>query len=189
MLKRRGTLNNRCSWCNTKNQKYIEYHDNEWGVPTFDDTLLLEMLTLEMFHCGLSFEIVLNKRENFRNAFKNYNLEYMRSMTEKDIENLVDNPGIVRHKKKIESAVNNVRVFKNIQEEFGTFSKYLWSFTDCEIIYETDKTKSKLSDKISKDLKNRGMKFLGSTTVYAYLQAIGIINSHDRNCFLYKKEP
>lgn len=181
-------MNNRCSWCNTKIQKYIEYHDNEWGVPTYDDTLLLEMLTLEMFHCGLSFEIILNKRENFRNAFKKYNLEYMCSMTEKDIKDLLCNPGIVRHRKKIESAVNNARVFNNIQEEFGTFSKYLWSFTDCEIVYEIDKTKSELSDRVSKDLKNRGMRFLGTTTVYAYLQAIGIINSHDKNCFLYKRE-
>ena len=109
-------------------------------------------------------------------------------MTEKDIKDLLDNPGIVRHKKKIESAVNNAQVFKNIQEEFGTFSEYLWSFTDSEIIYETNKTKSELSDRVSKDLKNRGMRFLGTTTVYAYLQAIGIINSHDKNCFLCKKE-
>lgn len=181
-------MNNRCSWCNTKNQKYIEYHDNEWGVPVYEDALLLEMLTLEMFHSGLSWEIVLNKRENFRKAFMDYNLEYMCSITEKDIENLLDNPGIVRHKKKIESAVNNAQVFKNIQEEFGTFSEYLWSFTDGEIIYETNKTKSELSDRVSKDLKNRGMNFLGTTTVYAYLQAIGIINSHDKNCFLCKKE-
>lgn len=180
-------MDNRCGWCNTKNQKYINYHDNEWGVPVYDDTLLLEMLILEMFHCGLSFEIILNKRESFRNAFKNYNLEYMCSMTEKDIDNLLSNSGIVRHRKKIESALNNARVFKDIQKEFGSFSKYLWTFTKGEIVYENDKTKSELSDMVLKDLKNKGMKFLGTTTVYAYLQAIGVINSHEESCFLYKK--
>lgn len=181
-------MKNRCGWCNAKNQKYIKYHDTEWGVPVYDDTLLLEMLTLEMFHSGLSFEIVLNKRVNFKKVFKDYDLAEMCSMTEKNIEDLLKNPGIVRHKKKIESAVNNAQVFKNIREEFGTFSEYLWSFTDGEIIYETGKTKSELSDRVSKDLKDRGMRFLGTTTVYAYLQAIGIINSHDKNCFLCKKE-
>ena len=181
-------LDNRCSWCNTKNQKYINYHDNEWGVPVYDDTLLLEMLTLEMFHSGLSFEIVLNKRENFRKAFKDYSVEKICCMTEKDIEELLNDSGIVRHRRKIESAINNTQIFKEIQKELGSFSKYLWSFTEGEIIYENGKTKSELSDTVSKDLKNRGMKFLGTTTVYAYLQAIGIINSHDKNCFLCKKE-
>lgn len=176
----------RCFWCNEKNLKYIEYHDNEWGVPVHDDTLLLEMLTLEMFHSGLSWEIVLNKRDNFKSAFKEYNLEDFCSMTEQDIEELLNNTGIVRHRKKIESAINNAKVFKKIQEEFESFSKYIWSFTDNKIIYETTKTKSNLSDIILKDLKMRGMKFLGSTTVYAYLQAVGIINSHDKDCFCHK---
>ena len=176
----------RCKWCNEKNLKYIEYHDNEWGIPVHDDTLLLEMLTLEMFHSGLSFEIILNKRENFKKAFKNYNIEKMCSMTNQDVEELLNDTGIVRHRKKIESAINNAQVFKKIQEEFRSFSKYIWSFTDNKIIYEIEKTKSNLSDIISKDLKNRGMKFLGTTTIYAYLQAVGIINSHDKNCFCYK---
>lgn len=179
---------NRCSWCNTKNQKYINYHDNEWGVPVYDDTLLLEMLTLEMFHSGLSWEIILNKRENFRKAFKDYSVEKICCMTEKDIKELLNDSGIVRHRRKIESAINNTQIFKEIQKEFGSFSKYLWSFTEGEIIYENGKTKSELSDTVSKDLKKRGIKFLGTTTVYAYLQAIGIINSHDKICFLYKKE-
>lgn len=181
-------MKNRCSWCNEKNLKYIEYHDNEWGVPVYDDTLLLEMLILELFHCGLSFEIILNKRESFKKVFHNYDLEYMCSMNEKDVELLLINDSIIRHRKKIESAINNSKVFLNIQKEFGSFANYIWSFTDNKIVYEVGKPKSELSDMVLKDFKNRGMKFLGSTTVYAYLAAIGIINSHERECFLYQGE-
>jgi DNA-3-methyladenine glycosylase I len=141
-----------------------------------------------MFHSGLSWEIVLNKRESFKKAFKNYNLNEFSNMTDEDVDMLLNNVNIVRHRKKIESAINNAKVFKAIQNEFESFAKYLWSFTNCETIYETGKTKSDLSDGVSKDLKTRGMKFLGTTTVYAYLQAIGIINSHDKNCFLYKNK-
>ena len=178
----------RCRWCNEKNLKYIEYHDNEWGVPVHDDSLLLEMLTLEMFHSGLSFEIILNKREHFKDVFHNYDIDYICHMTEKDVEELMINQNIVRHRKKIESAINNAKVFKNIQKEYGSFDKYIWSFTNYEIVYEAGKTNSELSGMVFKDFKNRGMKFLGSTTIYAYLQAIGIINSHDINCFLHKKD-
>lgn len=177
---------NRCKWCNLNNPKYINYHDNEWCKPNFDDEYLFEMLLLESFQAGLSWECVLNKRDDFRIAFDNFDIEKICNYKEDKIQELFNNEKIIRNKLKINAAVNNSRIFKLIQNEYGTFHNYLKKFTNDEIIYEIDKTTNELSDDISKNLKKRGMKFVGSTIIYSYLQAIGIIYSHDKECFLYK---
>ena len=177
---------NRCKWCNLNNPKYINYHDNEWCKPNFDDEYLFEMLLLESFQAGLSWECVLNKRDDFRIAFDNFDIEKICNYKEEKIQELLSNEKIIRNKLKINAAVNNSRIFKLIQNEYGTFHNYLKKFTNDEIIYEIDKTTNELSDAISKNLKKRGMKFVGSTIIYSYLQAIGIIYSHDKECFLYK---
>lgn len=178
----------RCKWCNGKNPLYIRYHDEEWGVPTYDDRLLLEFLILEPFQAGLSWETILNKRENFRKAFDDYDLEKICAYSGDKVLELLEDPGIIRNRRKIEAAVNNAGVFRDIQREWGSFSDYIWHFTDGKIVYETGKASSELSDAISKDMKKRGMKFIGTTIVYAYLQAVGIIYSHDEGCFLYRED-
>lgn len=177
----------RCKWCNLKNSIYIQYHDREWGVPVYDDHRLFEMLILESFQAGLSWECVLNKREHFRKAFDNFELEKVCAYDEKKIEELKNNKDIIRNRLKINAAINNAKIYKDIIEEYGSFSSYIWGFSDGQIIYEYDKTTSELSDTISKDLKNRGMKFVGSTIIYSYLQAVGIINSHEDECFCHIK--
>ena len=177
----------RCSWCNTKNHLYVEYHDNEWCNTNFDDRYLYEMLILESFQAGLSWECILNKRENFRIAYDNFDLEKVCLYDENKIKELINNKDIIRNKLKIRASVDNSIIFKSILSEFGSFYKYLISFTNGVIIYETDKTTNNISDSISADLKKRGMKFVGSTIIYSYLQAIGMIYSHDRECFLYKE--
>ena len=174
----------RCGWVNLNNPKYVKYHDEEWGVPVHDDRKFFEMLVLESFQSGISWECILNKRENFRKAFENFNIEAVSLFDEKKIDELSENPGIVRSRRKIEATVRNAGVFKNIQKEWGSFSNYIWSFTDNRVIKETDKISSPLSDRISKDLKARGMSFVGSVTIYSYLQATGIIYSHENTCFL-----
>lgn len=179
---------NRCSWCNNKNKLYIDYHDNEWGVPTYDDDKLFELLLLESFQAGLSWECVLNKRESFRKAFDNFNYKKIMNYDEKKINELLNNKNIIRNKLKIKAAINNSKVFSNIKKEYNSFSNYIHKFTNNKIIYENNKTNSPLSDKISKDLTSRGMKFVGSTIIYSYLQAIGIINSHENTCFKYKNK-
>ena len=178
---------NRCSWCNLNNNKYILYHDNEWGKPTHDDNKLFELLILESFQAGLSWECILNKREDFRKAFDNFNYKKISKYNETKINELLNNKNIIRNKLKIKAAINNSKIFIDIQKEYKSFSNYIWSITNNNIIYENDKVSSELSDKISNDLKKRGMKFVGTVIIYSYLQAIGIINSHDENCFLYKK--
>lgn len=177
----------RCKWCNLKNEKYIEYHDKEWCVPSYDDKYLYEMLILESFQAGLSWECVLNKRDAFRKAFDNFEIDKVCAYNDEKIQELLKNENIIRNKLKINSAITNSQIFKKIQNEYKTFSNYIWSFTNNKIIYEIDKTSSELSDTISKDLKKRGMKFVGTTIIYSYLQAIGVIYSHDKECFLYKK--
>ena len=172
----------RCFWVNLKNPKYIAYHDNEWGVPLHDDTKLFEMLILETFQAGLSWECILNKRDAFRIAFDNFDMQKIANYDENKISELCNNVAIIRNRPKIVAAINNARVFIRIIAEYGTFNKYIWSWTDGKIIRETGVTKSDLSDKISADLRQRGMKFVGSTTIYAYLQSIGVINAHDENC-------
>ncbi len=176
----------RCKWCNLKNPKYVEYHDNEWCKPNFDDDYLYEMLILESFQAGLSWECILNKRDDFRKAYDNFDIDKVSNYDNKKINELLENKNIIRNKLKINASINNSKIFKDIVNEYGSFYNYLSSFTNNKIIYEIDKTTNKLSDDISKDLKNRGMKFVGSTTIYSYLQAIGIIYSHGKECYLYK---
>jgi len=172
----------RCSWANPGNEEYLRYHDDEWGVPVYDDHKLFEMLILESFQAGLSWECVLNKREYFKEAFDNFELELVCNYGDEKIIELMNNKNIIRNKLKINSAISNAKIFKNIKDEYKTFANYLWKFTENKIIYENDKTTSLLSDAISSDLKKRGMKFVGSTIIYSYLQAVGIINSHDDDC-------
>ncbi|MBE6718653.1 MAG: DNA-3-methyladenine glycosylase I [Ruminococcaceae bacterium] len=178
----------RCAWCNIKNPKYVEYHDNEWCKPCFDDKYLYEMLILESFQAGLSWECVLNKRESFRLAYDNFDLEKVCSYDNKKINQLLNNEQIIRNKLKINASINNSKIFKQIIDEYGSFFNYLKTFAGDKIIYETDKTTNDLSDEISNDLKSRGMKFVGSTIIYSYLQAIGLIYSHDKECYLYKNK-
>ena len=174
----------RCHWANPKNERYIRYHDDEWGVPVHDDRKLFEMLILECFQAGLSWECVLNKRDAFCEAFDGFDLENVSAYDEDKLEALRNNPCIIRNRLKIQAAVTNTRVFREIQRECGSFADYLWHWTDGRVVYETGRTSSELSDSISKDLKKRGMKFVGTTVIYAYLQAVGVIYSHEDGCFL-----
>ena len=174
----------RCRWANPKNERYIRYHDEEWGVPVHDDRKLFEMLILECFQTGLSWECVLNKRDAFLEAFDGFDLEKVCAYDESKLEALRNNSGIIRNRMKIQAAVTNARVFRKIQKEYGSFSEYLWHWSDGNVLYETGLTSSKLSDNISKDLKKRGMKFVGTTVIYAYLQAVGVIYSHESGCYL-----
>ena len=178
----------RCRWCNLNNDLYIAYHDNEWCKLNMDDKYLYEMLILESFQAGLSWECVLNKRDSFRKCYDNFDIDKVCIYDENKINELLSNKNIIRNKLKIKASINNSLIFKNIQEEYGTFHNYLKQFTNDKIIYEVDKTTNELSDKISLDLKRRGMKFVGSTIIYSYLQAIGIIYSHDKDCYLYLKK-
>ena len=179
---------NRCQWCNEKNEKYVLYHDEEWGVLRLDDEYLFEMLALESFQAGLSWECVLNKREAFRQAFDGFDRFKIQLYDESKVEELRSNPGIIRNRLKIQATIQNARIFSDIVKEKGSFRAYLEEFTDGKIYYETNLTHSTLSDAISKDLKKKGMKFVGTTIIYSYLQAIGIINSHDETCFKYVKK-
>ena len=177
----------RCKWCNLQNPRYIKYHDVEWCQPNFNDHYLFEMLILESFQAGLSWECVLNKREDFRKAYDNFAIDTICNYDNKKIQELLSNEKIIRNKLKINASINNARIFKDIQKEHGTIYNYLIKFTEGKTFNEIDKTTSELSDKISKDLKKKGMKFVGSTIVYSYLQAIGVIYSHDKECIMYKE--
>ena len=178
----------RCNWCNLKNDIYVKYHDEEWGTPLHDDKKLYELLILESFQAGLSWECVLNKRESFRLAFDGFDIDRIISYDDAKKQELMQNSNIIRNRLKINAAIKNSVVFKEIQREFGSFDRYVWSFTDNRVIYEdfTVRTTSPLSDEISKDLKRRGMTFVGSTIVYSFLQAIGVINGHSRECMCYQ---
>ena len=178
----------RCFWVNLKNPLSIRYHDTEWGVPQHSDQKLFEMLILECFQAGLSWECIQNKRENFRKAFDDFDPEKISRYDEEKISALLADPGIVRSRQKIEAAIVDSRVFLEIQKEFGSFDRYLWGFTDGQVRFESCgmRTTSPLSDAVSKDLKKRGMKYVGSTTVYAYLQAVGVLNAHTKECFCYR---
>ena len=175
---------NRCNWCNLKNPLYIKYHDEEWGILNQNDNYLYEMLILESFQAGLSWECVLNKREAFRKVYDNFDINKVCNYDDNKIEELIKNKDIVRNKLKIKASINNSKIFKQIIKEYGTFYNYLLTFKKGNIYYNSVDTKSKLSDDISKDLIKRGMKFVGTTIIYSYLQAVGIINSHQENCFL-----
>ena len=179
----------RCSWCNTKNPKYVEYHDTEWCRPHSDDQYLYEMLILESFQAGLSWECVLNKREGFRQAYDCFDIDKVCAYSSEKVDDLLRNRDIIRNRRKILASIENSKVFKKISEEFGSFYNYLKTFAGDRILYETDRTTNPLSDAISKDLYRRGMRFVGSTIIYSYLQAIGIIWSHDPECDLYLKTP
>lgn len=174
----------RCFWANPKNETYIRYHDEEWGQPVYEDAHLFEMLLLESFQAGLSWECVLNKREAFREAFDQFDLEKVCAYDADKVKELMQNKEIIRNRRKIAATIRNAQIFKEIQSEYGSFSNYLWGYTNKEIIYENDRTTSELSDRISADLYKRGMRFVGSTIVYSYLQAVGVIYSHEEGCFL-----
>ena len=178
----------RCKWCNLNNLKYIEYHDNEWCKLNTDDKYLLEMLILESFQAGLSWECVLNKRDSFRKCYDNFDIDKICNYDQNKIDELLNNKNIIKNKLKINASINNAKIFKSIQNEYGSFYNYLKKFTKGNIFYEVNLTSSDLSDSISKDLIKRGMKFVGTTIIYSYLQAIGVINSHEEDCFMYNKE-
>lgn len=178
----------RCKWCNLKNPRYIEYHDHEWGVPNFDDRYLYEMLLLESFQAGLSWECVLNKREDLRKAFDDFDIDKVIAYDEIKINELLHNKSIIRNGRKIRAVIKNSQIFKEIGNEYGSFYQYLRSFTKDETVYETERTTNALSDAISKDLRKRGMTFVGSVIIYSYLQAIGVICSHEQECYLYREE-
>jgi DNA-3-methyladenine glycosylase I len=178
----------RCAWCE-KDDLYRNYHDNEWGKPVYDDQILFEFLILETFQAGLSWYTILKKRENFRKAFANFDYKKVAQFSEEKIQELLLDAGIIRNQLKIRAAVANAIAFMKVQEEFGTFSKYIWNFTDGKPIDNNPKTlkditsSTPLSDAISKDLKKRGFKFVGTTVVYAHMQATGMVNDHVENCW------
>ena len=175
---------NRCAWCNLKNPLYVKYHDTQWGILRLDDAYLFEMLLLESFQAGLSWECVLNKRENFRQAFDGFDPKVIAKFSSEKVDSLLQNSGIIRNRRKILAAIQNAQVFLQIQEEFGSFRQYLFQFWDGKVIYDCRSTRSPLSDQLSADLTRRGMRFVGSTILHAFLQAIGIINAHEDSCFL-----
>lgn len=174
----------RCSWAGP-DEIYIRYHDDEWGIPTHNDRELFEMLVLESFQAGLSWITILKKRQNFKKAFDDFDVEKVADYDESKINELLENEGIIRHKGKITSAINNAQTFIEIQKEFGSFDSYIWSFTNGKTIKAEYLTESDLSKEISKDLKKRGMKFVGPTIIYSYLESIGIIDNHQEGCFRY----
>ena len=178
----------RCKWCNLNNINYVKYHDEEWGIPNFDDKYLFEMLILESFQAGLSWECVLNKRKYFKECYDNFDIDKICLYDECKINELLQNKNIIRNKLKIKASIENAKIFKNIVNEYGSFYNYLKIFTKGNIFYEANLTSSDLSNSISKDLIKRGMKFVGTTIIYSYLQAIGVINSHEEDCFMYNKE-
>ncbi|MHA7863146.1 DNA-3-methyladenine glycosylase I [Flagellimonas marinaquae] len=180
----------RCGWC-LGDPLYESYHDTEWGVPVRDDDTLFEFLILETFQAGLSWITVLRKRENFRKAFDRFNYKKIATYDQKKVDSLLQDPGIIRNKLKVNATISNAKAFMDIQEEFGSFSTYIWDFVDGEPIknkwedYKNAPATTAISDAISKDLKKRGFKFVGSTVIYAHMQATGMVNDHEVNCFRY----
>ena len=179
-----------CNWENTSKVNF-KYHNEEWGIPVYDDRCQFEYLMMEVMQCGLSWNIVINKREIFRKCFDNFEYDLIAKYNENDIKRILSTEGMIKSQKKIEAIINNAKCFKKIREEFGSFSNYLWSYSDNKtILYDKHELGyipacNGLSDKIAKDLKKRGFKFLGSITVYSHLQASGVINDHDKNCPRY----
>ncbi|MGW9684237.1 DNA-3-methyladenine glycosylase I [Flagellimonas sp. 2504JD1-5] len=182
----------RCGWCEG-DSLYEDYHDKEWGVPVKDDPTLFEFLILETFQAGLSWITVLKKRENFRKAFDNFDYKKIACYDQDKIDELLDNSGIIRNKLKINAAISNAKAFIEVQREFGSFSEYIWGFVDGKPIknslknYKKGPATTPLSDAISKDLKKRGFKFVGSTVIYAQMQATGMVNDHEVSCFRYNE--
>ena len=183
-------MKSRCFWV-SDSKLYQEYHDNEWGQPVYDDETLFEFLVLETFQAGLSWITILNKRENFRKAFNNFDYEKIAKYTESKYLSLLQDAGIIRNKLKIKSAIANAQLFLEVQKEYGSFSKYIWSFVNGKPIVnqfhkrENVPATTELSDEISKDLKKKGFKFVGSTVIYAFMQATGMVNDHTTACFKY----
>ncbi|MCH8538428.1 MAG: DNA-3-methyladenine glycosylase I [Alkalimonas sp.] len=179
----------RCPWLDTSKPDYVAYHDDEWGVPLFDDQRLFEFLTLEAAQAGLSWYTVLKKRAHYRQVFANFDAEQVARFTQTQIEQLLQDPGIIRNRLKIEAAVNNARCFLELQQQFGSFAAYQWRFVDGRPIVNTIRgpqdyqATSPQSDAMSKDLKQRGFKFIGSTIIYAHMQACGMVNDHSLDCF------
>lgn len=182
----------RCGWC-VGDELYEAYHDEEWGVPVYDDDRLFEFLVLETFQAGLSWITILRKRENFRKAFDDFDYKKIAAYDEEKIGELLQDTGIVRNKLKIRATVNNAQAFMRIQKEFGTFSEYVWGFVDHKPIknkvveYKKAPATTETSDRLSKDLKKRGFKFVGSTVIYAHMQATGMVNDHEVHCFRYRE--
>jgi len=182
----------RCLWCKD-DPLYVNYHDTEWGYPVYDDQILFEFLILEFMQAGLSWITILRKRENFREAFDNFNAKKIAAYTQNKIQKLLTNPGIIRNEKKILASINNAKRFLDTQKEFKSFSNYIWQFTNHKVIHNTWKdhiqapTTTSISDAMAKDLKKRGFAFLGTTTCYAYMQAVGMVNDHVLACFRYKE--
>lgn len=177
----------RCKWVNLNNKLYIDYHDNEWGKPEYNDQKLFELLLLESFQAGLSWETILNKRESFKDCFDNFDYNLIANYDNKKIDELLQNKNIIRCKRKIEAAITNAKIYIEIIKEWGSFSNYIWHFTNNSIITNNNDiipAKTALSDQISADLKKRGMKYVGSIIIYSYLQAIGVVNDHEKNCSL-----
>lgn len=185
-------IKHRCGWC-VGDTLYEAYHDNEWGKPVYDDDTLFEFLILETFQAGLSWITILRKRDNFRKAFDNFNYKKIAKYKPTKIEALLQDAGIIRNKLKVNAAVTNAQSFLKIQEQFGSFSKYIWNFVDGKPIknkvkhYKDAPANTPLSDTISKDLKKRGFKFVGSTVIYAHMQATGMVNDHEVSCFRYNE--
>ncbi len=183
----------RCQWVNNTLQAYIDYHDYEWGVPIHNDKKHFEFLVLESAQAGLSWSTILKKREGYRKVYQNFNPEIVSNYNENDTQKLLNNPSIVRNRKKIEASINNAQCFIEVQNNFGSYDNFIWSFVDHKPIKNLWKdigqvpSKTELSDKISKDLRKRGFRFLGSTIIYAYMQAVGLVNDHTTECFRYKE--
>ena len=182
----------RCGWC-VGDALYEAYHDQEWGKPVYDDDTIFEFLILETFQAGLSWITVLRKRENFKDALDAFDYKKIASYDESKLEELMQNEGIIRNKLKIKATVTNAQAFMKVQEEFGTFSKYIWAFVDGKPIknkvknYKEAPANTVISDALSKDLKKRGFKFVGSTVIYAHMQATGMVNDHEVDCFRYNE--
>jgi DNA-3-methyladenine glycosylase I len=191
MKRKRTAIKKRCRWVTGGDAEYIRYHDREWGRPVHDDWLLFEMLILEGAQAGLSWLTILRKRANYQKAFAGFDPNKVARFDAARKAALLLNPGIVRNRLKIDSTVSNARAFLAVQREFGSFDRYLWSFVDGRPVINRSPTgsglpaRTDLSDRIAKDLKNRGFRFVGTTIVYAYLQAVGVVNDHMRGCFLY----
>ncbi len=181
-------MKKRCSWVDEKSEIYVKYHDEEWGIPKYDDRDLFELLVLESFQAGLAWITVLKKREAFRDAFDNFDVIKVANYKEEKINELLNNEKIIRSRGKINASINNAKIFILIQKEFGSFSNYIWSFTNKKVIKNITNNipvSTELSDIISKDLKKRGMKYVGTVIIYSYLQAIGVVDDHEIDCFKY----
>ncbi len=179
----------RCRWAQNVPDNYRRYHDEEWGVPVYDDAKLFEMLLLESFQAGLSWLMILNKRENFRKAFDDFNYQKIAAYGDEKTAALMNDAGIVRNRRKIAAAIQNARVFMDIQSEYDSFSNYLWGFTDGKTVKNPDGTfyaHTPLSDRVSKDLQKHGMRFVGTTIIYSYLQAVGVVDDHEPECLFYQ---